>query len=204
MPSKIVGYVRVSDAKLKDDLSRRQDINRQKEKIIKFCESMGWEAPEFYSDDALSAFKDDYNSRPAFVRMLNEIRARRIKRVVLEDLTRWSRRIEDGLRTVRESTEAGCTITSMGEGEVNVTSPEAWFKTAVAFLLAEWASKSQSFKVASGMQRRLENPEAVCKSCNVVHLGRHPASCECRMCHKKRAGKEFYLKNKLNRDASNG
>lgn len=201
---KIAGYIRVSDQKLKTDGERRQDINRQKEKITKFSQSMGWGMPEFYSDDGISAFKEDYNSRPSFVKMLNEIRARRINRVVVEDLTRWSRRIEDGLKTVRESTECGCTITSMAEGEVQITLPEQWFKTAVAFLLAEWSSKSQSYKVASGMERRLSNPKAICESCGIVHLGRHPLSCDCNRCHKKRVGQEYYKKTKLKEGAMVG
>lgn len=184
----IGGYVRVSDDKLKDDNSRRQDISRQKEKIKSFGKSMGWENIIFFEDDGVSAFKDDYNSRPAFVRMLNEIRAHRIQRVIVEDLTRWSRRIEDGLKTVREACEAGCTVTSMAEGEVNVTIPEQWFKTAVSFLLAEWASKSQSYKVQSGMARRLNDVKAICESCGVVHLGRHPKTCNCKACLKRKKG----------------
>jgi len=35
----IAGYIRVSDAKLKDDSSRRQDLERQKQKIIKYCKN---------------------------------------------------------------------------------------------------------------------------------------------------------------------
>ena len=188
MTNKIAGYVRVSDGKLKDDNSRRQDISRQKEKIILFAKNMGWGEIIFFEDDGVSAYKDDYNSRPAFLRMLNEIRGHRINRVLVEDLTRWSRRIEDGLKTVREATEAGCTVTSMAEGEVNVTIPEQWFKTAVSFLLAEWSSKSQSYKVQSGMARRLDNVKAICESCGVVHLGRHPLVCNCKVCLRKRKG----------------
>lgn len=182
---KIIGYVRVSDDKLKDDKSRRQDIERQKEKITKFCESMEWSKPEFYSDDGISAFKEDYNSRPQFCKMLREIRANRIQRVIVEDLTRWSRRIEDGLKTMKEASKK-CTVTSMAEGEVDVTLPDGWFKTAIAFLLAEWSSKAQSLKVKSGMQRRLEDEKNICESCGVVHLGRHPKTCECEKCLKRK------------------
>jgi len=151
---KVVGYIRVSGNHLKDDGERRQDINRQKEKITKFSEGMGWGIPEFYSDDGISAFKEDYNSRPAFCKMLKEVRANRIQRIIVEDLTRWSRRIEDGLRTMRE-VSTKCTVTSMAEGEVDITLPDGWFKTTIAFVLAEWSSKIASHKVSSGMKRRL-------------------------------------------------
>jgi len=40
----------------------------------------------------------------------------------VEDLTRWSRRIEDGLKTMKEVSEK-CTVTSMAEGEVDTALP---------------------------------------------------------------------------------
>ena len=116
----IVGYTRVSDAKLKDDDSRRQDIKRQEDKIKAYCKLIGLSEPKFFSDDALSAFKDDYSSRPEFCKMLNEVKANRVKHIIVEDMTRWSRRIEDGLRTLREVTEKA-KITSLAEGELGVT-----------------------------------------------------------------------------------
>ncbi len=185
MMGKVVGYTRVSGQKLKTDGARRQDIQRQKDKIIKFCESMGWGVPDFYSDDGISAYKEDYNSRPSFCKMLREIRANRIQRVVVEDLTRWSRRIEDGLKTMREVSEK-CTVTSMSEGEVYLTTPEGWFKCALAFLMAEWNSKNLSSKVSDGMTKRLNDPKAICESCGVVHLGRHPKTCRCDLCIKRK------------------
>lgn len=200
---KVIGYVRVSDQKLKTDGDRRQDIDRQKQKISKFCESMGWGTPEFYSDDGISAYKEDYNSRPSFCRMLREVRANRIKRIVVEDLTRWARRIEDGLKTMREVSEK-CTVTSMSEGEVYTTTPEGWFKCALAFLMAEWNSKNLSHKVSSGMMKRLKDPKAICKSCGVVHLGRHPKTCECRICKKRKGRLKYKNKNFINKKATHG
>jgi len=194
----VAGYIRVSDQKLKTDGERRQDIDRQRDKIIKFCDAMEWETPEFYSDDGISAYKEDYNSRPQFCKMLREVRANRIQRIVVEDLTRWSRRIEDGLKTMRE-VSTKCTVTSMAEGEVDTTLPEGWFKVAIAFLLAEWSSKSASYKVQSGMQRRLEDKTKICKSCGVVHLGRHPKTCECDKCLKRKGREKRRDKYHLNK-----
>jgi DNA invertase Pin-like site-specific DNA recombinase len=174
---KVVGYVRVSGQKIKTDGERRQDIRRQKDKIIKFCNGMEWGTPEFYSDDGVSAYREDYNSRPQFCKMLREVRANRVQRIVVEDLTRWSRRIEDGLKTMRE-VSTKCTVTSMAEGEVDITLPDGWFKCAIGFLMAEWSSKSTSYKVQSGMQRRLADPKAICKVCEKVHLGRVPNKCK--------------------------
>ncbi len=172
----IAGYTRVSDQKLKTDGERRQDIDRQIEKIKSYCKTMELEEPIFFIDDGLSAYKDDYNSRPEFCRMLREVRANRVKHIIIEDITRWSRRIEDGLKTLSEVTKK-CEVTSLSEGELGVTIPEQWFKTAIGLLMAEWSSKIASHKVKSGMAKRLNNPEAICKVCGKVHLGRVPNKC---------------------------
>ncbi len=181
---KVAIYARVSDDKLTTEGLRRQDINRQIALLTKFCKAYGWPKPIIFQDDNKSAFKDDYQSRPDFCRLLREIRAHRVQRVIVEDLTRWSRRIEDGLKTIKEAAEIGCTVTSSAEGEVDVTTPDGWFKCAIAFLLAEWSSRSQSSKVKSGMQRRKNDKSKRCPHCKVVHLGRHPASCKCKKCLK--------------------
>lgn len=180
-------YARVSDDKLQDDGSRRQDVQRQVDRLLPMIRSLHPEAtilPAFI-DDGKSAFKDDYQSRPAFCRLLREVRAHRVQRVYIESLDRWSRRVEDGLKTMREVTESGCTVTSLAEGECDITLPEGWFKTGVAFLMAEWASRNQSHKVKQAMERRRHDGRKVCKSCGLVHLGRHPNTCACPRCEKK-------------------
>lgn len=181
----IGAYARVSGQKLKTDGDRRQDVNRQKEKIKSYCKTMQLQEPIFFVDDGISAYKDDYNSRPEFCRMLREVKANRIKIIIIEDITRWSRRIEDGLKTLAEVTEK-CKVISLAEGELGVEIPEQWFKTAIGLLMAEWSSKSTAYKVTSGMERRLANKEKICSSCGVVHLGRHPHSCQCAICLKRK------------------
>ncbi len=184
MKNNVVGYVRVSDDKLRDDNNRRQDINRQIDKIKRYCETMQYPEPDFFIDDGLSAYKDDYNSRPEFCRMLREIRANRVKHIIIEDITRWSRRIEDGLKTLSQVTEK-CKVTSLAEGDLGVTIPEQWFKSAIGFLMAEWGSKIASYKVISGMEKLRNDKSKICESCGVVHLGRHPSTCKCDKCLKK-------------------
>lgn len=181
----IAGYLRVSDDKLRSDGDRRQDIERQRIKIINHCKTLQIGEPIFFIDDGISAFKDDYNSRPEFCRLLNEVKANRVKHIIIEDITRWSRRIEDGLKTLTEVT-AKCQVTSLAEGELGVTIPEQWFKSAIGFLLAEWSSKIASYKVKSGMDKLRSDPNKICDSCGIVHLGRHPKTCDCKQCLKKK------------------
>jgi DNA invertase Pin-like site-specific DNA recombinase len=195
----IGAYIRVSDQKLKTDGERRQDINRQKEKIKAYCKTMQIQEPIFFEDDALSAFKDDYNSRPAFCRLLNEVKANRIKHIIIEDMTRWSRRIEDGLKTLSEVNEKA-KVTSLAEGDIGTDIPERWFKTAIGFLMAEWASRITAYKVSSGMERRKNDKRRICLTCGVVHMGRHPSYCKCPKCKEVKGRAET---SKGNRGASN-
>ena len=173
----IGAYIRVSDQKLTDEGLRRQDINRQKEKIKAYCKFQQLEEPVFFCDDAISAFKDDYSSRPEFVKLLHEVKANRINHIIVEDMTRWSRRIEDGLRTLREINDKA-KITSLAEGELGITIPEQWFKTAIGFLMAEWSSRITAYKVKSGMDKRLKDETKKCKVCGNIHQGRVPNACK--------------------------
>lgn len=188
---KVAAYCRVSDDKLDSEGARIQDIQRQINKLLVFAKTMGWQIEEvdIFKDDGISAYKDDYQSRPAFVKLLREIRGHHYQRVLVEDMTRWSRRLEDGLRTLRECAEAGCTITSCQEGEIDTTNSTGWAKSVMALFFAEWASRSMSDKVKSGMNKRKDNKEEICESCQVVHLGRHPNTCICKVCLQRKARK---------------
>lgn len=179
MPTAI--YARVSDDKLKEDGQRRQDVMRQVDRLRAYA---GADALLFI-DDGKSAFKEDYNTRPEFLHLLREIRGNRINLVYVESLDRWSRRIVEGLTTLREVAEHNCTVTSIAEGECNITSSTGWFKVGVGLLLAEWASRDKSDKVKSGMERARNNKENICPACKEIHIGRHPLTCKCLKCLRK-------------------
>ncbi|MCP4646461.1 MAG: recombinase family protein [bacterium] len=182
-------YCRGSDDKLTKDGERCQDIERQVEKLKAFAERADWEITKIYRDDGKSAYRDDYQVRPEFCQLMRDIKRRHVQRVLVEDLSRWFRRLEEGLRTLREASTCGCTVTSTQEGEIDVTAVDGWMKASMSLLFAEWASRSQAEKVKSGMDRRRKDKRKKCKSCGVVHVGRHPKSCECKSCLKRLNGK---------------
>ena len=183
-------YARVSDQKLKEDGQRRQDIQRQ----IELLRTRAGIDALVFSDDGISAFKEDYNARPEFLKLMREIRAHRVQQVWVESLDRWSRRIENGLRTLREASEAGCTVSSISDGEVDITSSQGWFKAGVSLLLAEWSSRDKSERVRSGMARAKGKEANICPACGIVHIGRHPLACGCAKCLKKRVAPKRQVK----------
>ena len=175
-------YARVSDIKLKEDGERRQDIQRQIDRLMPIT---GKDGVVVYQDDGLSAFKEDYNSRPAFLHMLRAIRANQIDKVYVESLDRISRRVSEGLPLLEEIASHNCTLISIAEGEIDVTSSPGWLKTGIFLLMAEWASRDKSDKVKSALERRRKDKRKICKSCGVIHMGRHPDTCQCLKCRKK-------------------
>jgi DNA invertase Pin-like site-specific DNA recombinase len=183
-------YARVSDDKLKADGDRRQDVQRQVERLAPYMKmwkqlNPGWDISSPFIDDGKSAFKEDYAARPAFISLMNEIRAHRVNRVYVESLDRWSRRVVEGLTTLKEADASGCTIVSVAEGEIDFTNPQGWFRSLMSLGMAEWASREKSWKVTSAMERRRNDKKKECSSCGIVHMGRHPASCQCKNCRRR-------------------
>lgn len=180
-------YARVSDEKLREDGLRVQDVERQVARLLTFQSAMG-EIPEVFADDGVSAFKEDFNSRPDFLRLLREIRANRVHKVYVESLDRISRRVVDGLQILQEIARHNCTVVSIAEGEIDITTSKGWLSSGIFLLMAEWSSRDKADKVRSGMDRARNDKRKICRSCGVVHLGRHPKACECLKCRRKKGG----------------
>ena len=152
-------YARVSDDKKKADGERIQDVNRQVDLLKQYCNDMfiqlGVDVGEIkeYIDDGKSAWTEDLNMRPAFKQLLNDCRRHFVQEIVIEDMTRFSRNLSMGLRWLKELGELNVHITSLKEGELEVTSSRGWMQSSMLLMFSEWDSRIKSEKVKSGMQR---------------------------------------------------
>lgn len=152
---KIAIYCRVSDDKKKDDGTRRQDIQRQVDILTDFALKRYSEIElRTYTDDGKSAFTEDWNSRPAFKQLMNDCRMHRVKEILIEDMTRFSRRVDLGLPLLRELGELNINLISLKEDELAVTSSHGWLKSTILLMFAEWDSRIKSDKVKHGMQMK--------------------------------------------------
>ena len=106
-----------------------------------------------YIDDGKSAFTEDWNSRPQFKQLFNDCRRRFVQTIIIEDMTRFSRRLDIGLPLLKELGELGVHLISLKEGELEVTSSKGWLQSSMLLMFAEWDSRIKSEKVRSGMQR---------------------------------------------------
>jgi len=146
-------YERVSDDKKKDDGTRRQDVDRQNSQIKEHYNRMGITNFKRYVDDGKSAFTEDLNQRPAFKKLLNDCRRHFIKRIIVEDMTRFSRNLSMGLQWLKELGELGVEVISLKEGELDVTTSKGWMQSSMLLMFSEWDSRIKSEKVKSGMQK---------------------------------------------------
>lgn len=146
-------YARVSDDKKKSDGTRRQDVQRQVEKLSVFLKNRGILEFEIYKDDGKSAYTEDFNQRQEFKKLLNNCRRGLIKEIFIEDMTRFSRNLVLGLQWLKELSDLGVQVTSLAEGEIEVTSSGGWMKSTIFLMIAEWSSRLHSEKVISGMQK---------------------------------------------------
>jgi DNA invertase Pin-like site-specific DNA recombinase len=146
-------YARVSDDKKKEDGERRQDVNRQVEIIREHLRRKGIQEWEEYIDDAKSAFTEDWNQRPDFKRLFNDCRRHFIKEIYIEDMTRFSRRLDIGLPLLKELGELNVQLISLRDGEIEVTSAKGWLQSSILLMFAEWDSRIKAEKVRSGMKK---------------------------------------------------
>jgi len=150
---KVAIYVRVSDNKKKLDGESRQDVTRQIELIKDFLIRKGVNNFSLYCDDGKSAFTDDWNQRPDFKRLFNDCRRHFIKEIYIEDLTRFSRRIDLALPLLKELGDLNVQLISLKEGEIEVTTSQGWLKSSFLLMFAEWDSRVKAEKVKSGMKK---------------------------------------------------
>ena len=153
MENKIGIYARVSDDKKKADGDRRQDVNRQIDMLKEYLENKGTKDYKIYLDDGKSAWTDDWNSRPGFKQLMNDCRRFFIREIYVEDLTRFSRNLLNGLQYLKELSDLKVNVISLKEGQIEVTSVKGWMQSSMLLMFAELESRMRSDKVKSGMKR---------------------------------------------------
>jgi len=108
----IVGiYVRLS----KDDERAGESVSIENQKLLltKYVEEQGWELKEIFTDDGYSG--TNFN-RPAFQRMLQDAKDKRINLILVKDLSRLGRNyIEVGKLTDETLPELGCRFIALND-----------------------------------------------------------------------------------------
>lgn len=142
---KVGVYVRLSkeDSRAGESVS----IENQKLMLIKHVKEMGWNLREVYQDDGFSGTNQN---RPAFQRMIADVKTGYINTILIKDLSRLGRNyLEVGNLAEVFLPEHGCELISLNEKLDDMMVFRNWFN--------EQHSKSTSIKVKASRRVCAEN-----------------------------------------------
>ena len=97
-------YIRVSTL---DQAREGFSLPEQKEKLIEFCKSKGYEIHAIYAEEGISA-KDD--KRPAYQQMINDIKNGTVNVIVALKLDRLTRSVYDVEKLMKLLEKYGCDL----------------------------------------------------------------------------------------------
>ena len=138
-------YVRLS----KEDSRSGESISIENQKLMltKHVNEMGWELREIYQDDGFSGTNQN---RPAFQRMIADVKEGYINTILIKDLSRLGRNyLEVGNLAEVFLPEHGCELISLNEKLDDMMVFRNWFN--------EQHSKSTSVKVRAGKRISAQN-----------------------------------------------
>ena len=138
-------YVRLS----KEDSRSGESVSIENQKLMlsKHVKEMGWELREIYQDDGFSGTNQN---RPAFQRMIVDVKSGFINTILIKDLSRLGRNyLEVGNLAEVFLPEHGCELISLNEKLDDMMVFRNWFN--------EQHSKSTSVKVRAGKRVSAQN-----------------------------------------------
>ena len=135
MTARAALYVRISS----DPSGERVGVSRQLEQCRALAERRGWTVVDVYEDDDLSAYSG--KRRPAYERMLEDIRAGRINAVIAWHTDRLYRRLRDLLDFTSLAETHSIEIATVTAGDVDLSTPTG---RAVATTICAWAGEFES------------------------------------------------------------
>ena len=142
-------YVRLS----KEDMRAGESVSIENQKLMltKHVKEMGWELRELYVDDGFTGVNQN---RPAFQRMMADVKQGYINVVLIKDLSRLGRNyLEVGNLAEVFLPEYGCELISLNEPMDDMMVFRNWFN--------EQHSKSTSRKVKAAKRVSAENGKYV-------------------------------------------
>lgn len=135
-------YIRVSTSK--------QETAAQRKAIADYCRSKGYVGADVreYVDDGVSGKTLE---RPEFRRLMQDVKAGKVRRIVTFELSRLSRDFLDLLEVMRTLTKFGVVVEVPGEGAVAFDSTMERFIVAARSLVADQERERISERTKAGL-----------------------------------------------------
>lgn len=142
-------YARVSTTDQLDGMS----IEAQLKALHEWCQAHGFAAREFV-DAGKSAWTEDLRKRPAFLQMIDAIRAREVVGAAVTHLDRFSRKVLVTLSVLGEFGKLGAGFVSLENAAFDFTRPADRLLLTVLGAFAEYYSAELSRKIRRGLATR--------------------------------------------------
>lgn len=161
MPVPVGVYLRISD----DAAGEAKGVQRQREDCTSLAAVRRWE-PVVYEDNDVSAYQR-HVVRPAFERMLRDLKAGEIRGIVGYDLDRVFRQPRDLERAIDLYEETAGLIFATVQGDINLSTPDG---RTMARVLVAFANKASADTGRRVKRKQLQ----LAQEGTLVHAGRVP------------------------------
>lgn len=149
----VAAYARVSTEKEEQEDS----FERQVEHYTAMIQANPkWSFVEVYADPGITGTKAD--KRPNFMRMIDDCRAGKIKKVLVKSVSRFARNTVDALTYIRELKELGVSVYFESEN-IDTLTPGGDVLLTILAAMAEQESRTISANIKWAYQKKFEKGE---------------------------------------------
>ena len=149
----VAAYARVSTEKEEQEDS----FERQVEHYTKMIQTNPkWSFVEVYADPGITGTKAD--KRPNFMRMIDDCRAGKIKKVLVKSVSRFARNTVDALTYIRELKDLGVSVYFESEN-IDTMTPGGDVLLTILVAMAEQESRTISANIKWAYQKKFEKGE---------------------------------------------
>lgn len=147
-------YIRVST---REQVLEGYSIDAQKENLVNYCKSQGWNDYKFYVDEGISA-KD--TNRPQLQLLMKHIEERQINMILVYRLDRFTRSVTDLYQMLDAIDKHDCTFKSATEIYDTSSAMGRMFIGLVA-LLAQWERENMGERIEVALVERARQLKAI-------------------------------------------
>jgi DNA invertase Pin-like site-specific DNA recombinase len=137
MPTRAAVYCRIS----RDPRGDLLGVQRQEPPCRELCERLGWEVVEVYTDDDISAYNGKH--RPAYQRMLDDLRVGRVNAIVAWAADRLTRRPVENEAIIDLAERLGVKLATVS-GEYDLATPSGRLHFRQLGIIARYESEHRA------------------------------------------------------------
>ena len=151
----VAAYARVSTEKDEQEDSFERQVEHYTQLISANKE---WRMVEIYKDPGISGTRAE--KRPDFMRMIDDCRAGKIKKILVKSISRFARNTVDALQYIRELRDLGISVYFENE-KIDTLTPGGEVLITILAAMAEQESRTISTNIKWAWQRKFQGGEII-------------------------------------------